>query len=186
MKKTFLKYTLALAILMVPSLASAYDFGLVDSAKIFNQYKVTQKTKATLEQKKAELQKELEARKETVQKIDDDYANTARQLQTTRDAKKDTKALETKLADLRKELAQKSGDLQKFFEESQRSLYVLEEQEMTSLSKDIEGKVDRIIGELAKKNRLKAVFSKNATFWHDNKAVYDMTNDVIKALNTGK
>lgn len=186
MKRSILKYLLAMAIFAAPNLASAYDFGLVDSAQIFNQYKVTQATKATLEQKKAELQKELESRKQSVQKIDDDYTDTAKRLQTTRDAKKDTKALEAKLADLRKELAQKSGDLQKFFEESQRSLYILEEQEMTNLSKNIEGKVDRIIGELAKKNKLKAVFSKNAAFWFDDKAVYDMTNDVIKALNAGK
>lgn len=188
MRKQIINFFVVAALCACPVLASAYEFGVVDTSQIFSKYKVTQKTKETLETKKTELQKDLENRKEDVKKIDDEYVSVAKQLQDLRDSKKDkeAKALETKLADLRKSLAQKSGDLQKFFEESQRALYALEEKEMSGLAKDIEVKVDVIVAEMAKKNKLKAVFAKGTTFWIDEKIVYDMTAEVIKTLNAGK
>jgi Skp family chaperone for outer membrane proteins len=120
MRKQIINFFVVAALCACPVLASAYEFGVVDTSQIFSKYKETQKTKETLETKKTELQKDLENRKEDVKKIDDEYVSVAKQLQDLRDSKKDkeAKTLETKLADLRKSLAQKSGDLQKFFEES--------------------------------------------------------------------
>ena len=125
--------------------ASAYEFGVVDAGQIFNKYAETQKTKKVLEGQKEKLQQDLEARKGEVKKLDDEYVATAKKMQDLRDGKKEkeAQALEPKLTELRKQLAQKSGELQKFFEESQKSLYEMEEKEMGSLSKTLDEKLIR-------------------------------------------
>lgn len=169
-----------------PAIASAYDFGVIDASSVFNKYKETQKTKTMLESKKTALQSDLEKRKAEVKKLDDDYVKLAKETQEARDAKKNVSANEKKLAELRKQLATKQGELQKFFEESQRSLYALEEKEMGSLSKNLDSKVDAVIEKIAKSHKLKAVFEKRSIYWQDKSACKDITDDVVKALNAGK
>ena len=88
--------------------------------------------------------------------------------------------------ELRKQLAQKSGELQKFFEESQKSLYEMEEQQMGSLSKTLDEKVDQVIKQVAQKNNIKAVFEKRFFYWGDEATVKDLTEEVLQALNGGK
>jgi glycosyltransferase involved in cell wall biosynthesis len=81
MRKQIINFFVVAALCACPVLASAYEFGVVDTSQIFSKYKVTQKTKETLETKKTELQKDLENRKEDVKKIDDEYVSVAKQLQ---------------------------------------------------------------------------------------------------------
>lgn len=181
-----IKYLLiAAAVAVCPTIASAYEFGVIDSAKVFKEYKVTKQTKETLEKRKDALQKELEGKKASVKVLDDEYTDMAKKIQDLRSKKKEKEAkdLEAKFSDLRKQMAKASGELQKFFEESQRELYALEEKEMGSVAKDVETKVEKVIQDISKKNKLKAVFAKPTTFWIDEKAVYDMTDEVIKTLN---
>ncbi len=188
MKKQLLKLCLAAGLVASPMVASAYEFGVVDAGQIFNKYTETQKTKKVLEGEKEKLQKDLEARKESVKKLDDEYVSVAKKMQELRDGKKEkeAQALEPKLTELRKELAQKSGELQKFFEDSQKTLYEREEKEMGSLSKNLDEKVDQVIKQVAKKNNIKAVFEKRFFYWGDEQTVKDLTEEVLAALNAGK
>lgn len=188
MKKQLMKLCLAAGIAASPMVASAYEFGVVDAGQIFNKYAETQKTKKVLEGQKEKLQQDLEARKGEVKKLDDEYVATAKKMQDLRDGKKEkeAQALEPKLTELRKQLAQKSGELQKFFEESQKSLYEMEEKEMGSLSKTLDEKVDQVIKQVAQKNNIKAVFEKRFFYWGDEAAVKDLTEEVLQALNAGK
>ncbi|MDD2999438.1 MAG: OmpH family outer membrane protein [Candidatus Riflebacteria bacterium] len=188
MKKQLLRLCLAAGLVASPMIASAFDFGVVDAGQIFNKYTETQKTKKVLEGEKAKLQQELESRKESVKKIDDEYVSTAKKMQELRDAKKEKEAqsLEPKLKDLRQQLAQKSGDLQKYFEESQKTLYDMEEKQMGSLSKALDEKVDAVIKQVAQKHSIKAVFEKRFFYWGDEKVVKDLTEEVLQALNAAK
>ncbi|NCB37647.1 MAG: OmpH family outer membrane protein [Erysipelotrichia bacterium] len=188
MKKQLLRLCLAAGMVASPMIASAFDFGVVDAGQIFNKYTETQKTKKVLEGEKAKLQQELESRKESVKKIDDEYVSTAKKMQELRDAKKEkeAQALEPKLKDLRQQLAQKSGDLQKYFEESQKTLYDMEEKQMGSLSKALDEKVDAVIKQVAQKHSIKAVFEKRFFYWGDEKVVKDLTEEVLQALNAAK
>ena len=133
----------------------------------------------------AALQKELEAKKSSVKVLEEEYTEMAKKIQDLRTKKKEKEAkdLEAKFAELRKQTAKASGELQQFFDKSQQELYALEDKEMGNLAKEIEKKVEKIIQDIAKKNKLKAVFAKPTTFWTDEKAVYDMTDEVIKTLN---
>jgi Skp family chaperone for outer membrane proteins len=108
-------------------------------------------------------------------------------MQDLRDGKKEkeAQALEPKLTELRKQLAQKSGELQKFFEDSQKSLYEMEEKEMGSLSKALDERVDQVIKQVAQKNNIKAVFEKRFFYWGDEATVKDITEEVLQALNAG-
>jgi Skp family chaperone for outer membrane proteins len=185
MKKHFLKLALAAGLAVSPMMAFAAEFGVVDAAKIFNKYSETQKTKQVLESEKAKLQKELEAKKLAVKKLDDDYVATAKKMQDLRDAKKESeaRALESKLKDLRQKLAKETGELQKFFEESQKRLYQMEEKEMGDLSKSLDERVDKVIKQVAVKHKIKAVFEKRFFYYGDDKAVIDITDEVLAALN---
>lgn len=169
-----------------PMIASAADFGVIDAAQVFNKYNETQKTKTMLESKKASLQADLEKKKAEVKKLDDEYVKLAKETQELRDKKKDVSSNEKKLTDLRKNLAVKQADLQKFFETSQKSLYELEEKEMGSLSKNLDSKVDAVIEKISKNYKLKAVFEKRSIYWQDPSACKDITEEVIKSLNSGK
>lgn len=169
-----------------PMVASAFDFGVIDAAQVFNKYNETQKTKTMLESKKASLQADLEKKKAEVKKLDDEYVKLAKETQELRDKKKDVSSNEKKLTDLRKNLAVKQADLQKFFETSQKSLYELEEKEMGSLSKNLDSKVDAVIEKISKNYKLKAVFEKRSIYWQDSSACKDITEEVIKSLNSGK
>ena len=60
MRKQIINFFVVAALCACPVLASAYEFGVVDTSQIFSKYKETQKTKETLETKKTELQKDLE------------------------------------------------------------------------------------------------------------------------------
>ncbi|GAB4274059.1 MAG: hypothetical protein Kow0029_14190 [Candidatus Rifleibacteriota bacterium] len=186
MKKTILKLVFAAGLIACPMIASAYEFGVVDAAKIFNKYKETQKTKKALESHKEKLQNELENRKKQVKKLDDEYVATAKQMQELRDAKKEAEAkkLEAKLKDLRQKLAKDTGELQKFFEESQKKLYEMEEKEMGSLSKSLDERVDKVIKQVATKNKIKAVFEKRFFYYGDEKVVKDITDEVLAELNS--
>ncbi len=188
MKKQLLKLCLAAGLVATPMVAGAYEFGVVDAGQIFNKYSETQKTKKVLEGEKEKLQKDLEAKKGAVKQLDDEYVSVAKKMQELRDGKKEKEAaaLEPKLTELRKQLAQKSGELQKFFEESQKSLYEMEEKEMGSLSKNLDDKVDQVIKQVAQKNNIKAVFEKRFFYWGDEQTVKDLTEEVLQALNAGK
>jgi len=185
MKKHFLKLCLAAGLVASPMVASAFEFGVVDAGQIFNKYNETQKTKQVLEGQKEKLQKELESRKSEVQKLDDEYLNTAKRMQELRDGKKekDAQALEPKLKDLRQKLAQKQSELQKFFEESQKALYEMEEKEMGALSKNLDERVDTVIKQIAQKYKIKAVFEKRFIYYNDEASAKDLTAEVLQALN---
>jgi len=108
-------------------------------------------------------------------------------MQELRDAKKekDAQALEPKLKDLRQQLAQKQSELQKFFEESQKALYEMEEKEMGNLSKNLDERVDTVIKQIAQKHKIKAVFEKRFFYYGEESIVKDITEEVLQALNTG-
>ncbi len=186
MRKSIARILLIAGLISCPIIASAADFGIIDAAQVFNKYSETQKTKTMLENKKASLQSELEKRKAEVKTLNDKYVELAKDTQKKRDAKKDVTANEKQMVDLRKQLAAKEGELQKFFEESQKGLYALEEKEMGALSKNLDSKVDTVIGKIAKNYKLKAVFEKRSVYWQDKTACKDITDEVIKALNGGK
>lgn len=188
MKKQILKLVLAAGLFVSPIVASAAEFGIVDAAKIFNKYNETQKTKQVLESQKEKLQKELESKKAAVQKLDEEYVSTAKKMQEFRDAKKEADAskLEIKLKDLRQQLAKETGELEKFFKESQQRLYEMEEKEMGALSKALDDRVDTVIKQIATKHKMKAVFEKRFFYYGDEKAVKDITDEVLAALNKGK
>lgn len=186
MRKEIAKFLLIAGLVACPVLASAAEFGIIDAGQIFNKYNETQKTKTMLENKKATLQKELEKRKAEVKELNDKYIELAKDTQKKRDAKKDVSANEKQMTELRGKLATKEGELQKFFEESQKSLYALEEKEMGALSKNLDAKVDVVIEKIAKNYKLKAVFERRGVYWQDKTACKDITDEVIKALNSGK
>lgn len=186
MKKQLLKICLAVGLIASPMTAFAFEFGVVDAGQIFNKYSETQKTKKVLEGQKEKLQRDLESRKAEVQKLDDDYLNTAKRMQEFRDAKKekDAQALEPKLKNIRQQLAQKQSELQKFFEDSQKALYEMEEKEMGSLSKNLDERVDSVIKQIALKHKIKAVFEKRFFYYGEEATVKDITDEVLQALNT--
>jgi len=186
MKKHLLKLCLAAGLVASPMVAFAFEFGVVDAGQIFNKYSETQKTKKVLEGQKEKLQKELESRKGEVQKLDDEYLSTAKRMQELRDAKKDkeAQALEPKLKDIRQQLAQKQSELQKFFEDSQKALYEMEEKEMGTLSKNLDERVDTVIKQVAQKHKIKAVFEKRFFYYGEESIVKDITEEVLQALNT--
>lgn len=186
MKKKLLRLALVAGLFASPVAASAFEFGVVDASQIFNKYAETQKTKKYLESEKAKLQKDLEEKKAEVKRLDDKYMSIAKKLQGLRDAKKEkqARALEPKLKKLRQQLSQKTAGLQKFFENSQKHLYKLENKEMGSLSKTLDKKVDKTIKVIAKRYKLKAVFEKKFFYYGDKKTVKDITEEVLKSLNT--
>jgi Skp family chaperone for outer membrane proteins len=188
MKKQILKLAVAAGLFISPMMAFAAEFGVVDAAKIFNKYNETQKTKKVLESEKEKLQNDLEARKGAVKKLDDEYVATAKKMQELRDAKKESEAvkLEAKLKDLRQKLAKETGDLQKFFEDSQKRLYDMEEKEMGSLSKVLDERVDAVIKQIATKHKIKAVFEKRFFYYGDEAVVKDITDEVLETLNKSK
>lgn len=188
MKKQLLKICIAAGLVACPMIASAFEFGVVDAGQIFNKYSETQKTKKVLESQKEKLQVELEKRKGDVKKLDDEYLATAKKMQELRDGKKekDAAALEPKLRDLRQKLSQQTSELQKFFEDSQKNLYEMEEKEMGSLSKNLDEKVDQVIKQIALKHKIKAVFEKRFFYYGDDKIVKDITEEVLQALNQSK
>ena len=186
MRKSIVKLLLIAGLISCPLMVSAAEFGIIDSAQVFNKYNETQKTKNMLESKKATLQTELEKRKKEVEALDTKYVELAKETQKKRDAKKDVTANEKQIAELRKQLATKQGELRKFFDESQKSLYELEEKEMGKLSKNLDTKVDAVIGKIAKNYKLKGVFEKRNIYWQDSTSFKDITDEVIKSLNSGK
>jgi Skp family chaperone for outer membrane proteins len=185
MKKQLLKVCLAAGLVASPMIACAYEFGVVDAGQIFNKYTETQKTKKVLEGQKEKLQTELESRKQSVKKLDDEYLGIAKKMQELRDAKKEKEALalEPKLKELRQQLSQKTSELQKFFEDSQKNLYEMEEKEMGSLSKNLDEKVDLVIKQIAQKHSSKAGFEQRFFYYGDDKTVKDITDEVLQALN---
>lgn len=186
MRKNIAKLLIIAGLLACPMIVSAAEFGIIDAAQIFNKYNETQKTKNLLESKKAALQKKLEEKKEEVKKLNDKYVELAKDTQKKRDQKKDVSANEKQMSDIRKQLTTKESELQKFFQDSQRDLYAMEDKEMGNLSKNLDSKVDAIIDKIAKSNKLKAVFEKRSVYWQDKSACKDITDEVIKALNSGK
>ena len=54
---------------------------------------------------------------------------------------------------------------------------------MGNLSKNLDAKVDTVIGKIAKNYKLKGVFEKRSIYWQDKTAFKDITDEVIKALN---
>lgn len=186
MKKNLVLGFLMAGLLSCPFMASAAEFGIIDSAQIFSKYNETQKTKNMLESKKASLQSELEKKKAEIKKLEDKNLELAKDIQKKRDAKKDVSGIEKQLAEIRKELVAKGGELQKFYEESQKNLYALEEKELGTLSKNLDAKVDTVLDKIAKKYKLKAVLEKRGVYWKDAKVFQDITDEVVKALNSSK
>lgn len=184
--RNIVKMFILAGLVACPMMASAFDFGVIDAAQVFNKYNETQKTKNMLESKKSTLQADLELKKNEVKKLDEEYVKLAKATQELRDKKKDVSANEKKMTELRKSLAVKQAELQKFFETSQKDLYAMEEKEMSALSKNLESKVDTVIGKIAKNYKLKAVFEKRGIYWQDTSACKDITEEVIKSLNSGK
>jgi Skp family chaperone for outer membrane proteins len=166
-----------------PSDALAMKFGTIDAAKLFSKYSETQKTKSYLESEKTKLQKELDTRKKTVADLDGKYVETAKKLQALRDGKKEAeaKALEGQLKTQREALANASSELEKFFQESQKRLYEIEEQKMGDLSKNLDTKVDQVIQKVATSKGFEAVFEKRFCYFGGE----DITEEVIGILNVG-
>lgn len=185
MKKLLLQLGLAAALVALPSAcaAAAMNFGYVDAGKLFAKYSETQKTKSYLESEKSKLQKDLDVRKKQVSDLDAKYVAIAKKMQDLRDSKKEAeaKALEPQLRAQREALANSNSELQKFFEESQKRLYELEEEKMGGLSKTLDDKVDAVITQIAKSKNLEAVFEKRFCYFGG----VDITEDVLAALNGG-
>lgn len=181
MKKIITHILLAMTLLYVPATASAFQFGYVDAAKIFSMYSETQKTKNILESEKAKLQKELDTKKQQLSEMDNKYVETAKKIQDLRDSKKEEEArkLENQLKTQRESLANANMELQKFFEESQKRLYEMEEEKMGTLSKDLDEVVDAVIQQIAAQKKLEAVFEKRFCYFGG----MDITDEVISALN---
>ena len=167
----------------VPSEALAMKFGTIDAAKLFSKYTETQKTKSYLESEKTKLQQELDTRKKTVADLDGKYVETAKKLQALRDGKKEAeaKALEAQLKGQREALANASAGLEKFFQESQKRLYDIEEKKMGDLSKNLDEKVDQVIQKVAAGKGFEAVFEKRFCYFGGE----DITEEVIRILNSG-
>ena len=185
MRKSIVKLLLIAGLISCPLMVSAAEFGIIDSAQVFNKYNETQKTKTMLENKKATLQSELEKRKKEVEDLDNKYVELAKETQKKRDAKKDVTANEKQIAELRKQLATKQGELRKFFDDSQKSLYELEEKEMGKLSKNLDTKVDAVIGKIAKNYKLKGVFEKRNIYFYVNKCGFHIV-EIYKEQNQDK
>ena len=160
------------------------NFGFVDAGKLFNKYNETQKTKTVLEGEKVKLQQTLDAKKKEVADLDAKYAETAKKIMALRDGKKekDAAALEPTLRSQREALANADNELKKFFEESQKRLYELEEEKMGSLSKVLDEKVDSVIKRVATAKNLEAVFEKRFCYFGG----LDITDEVLAALNAEK
>ncbi len=175
---------LILVLVFAGSTAFAFQFGYVDAAKIFAKYTETQKTKALLESEKAKLQKQLDAKKNELTDLNTKYMQTAKKIQDLRDAKKEAEAkkLEPQLKAEREALANANSEIQKFFEESQKRLYELEDEKMGSLSKTLDDTVDVVIKKIAAAKGLEAVFEKRFCYFGGT----DITDDVLAELNKGK
>ncbi|MBF0543773.1 MAG: OmpH family outer membrane protein [Candidatus Riflebacteria bacterium] len=167
-----------------PTASFCFSFGYIDAAKVFAKYSETQKTKSYLESEKSKLQEVLDSKKKAVADLDAKYLETAKKLQALRDAKKDkeVEALEPTLKTQREELANANAELQKFFEESQKKLYEVEEEKMGSLSKFLDEKMDPIIQQIAQAKSLEAVFEKRFCYFGG----VDITEEVLATLNTLK
>ena len=183
MKKLAVLICTILSYCLFPSIAGAFDFGYVDAAKIFSMYSETQKTKSFLEQEKAKLQVDLDKRKKSLEDLDSKYVDTAKKIQEHRDARREGEArkLENQLKTQRDQLANANMELQKFFEESQRKLYELEEDKMSNLSRTLDEVVDKVIQRIAAQKKLQAVFEKRFCYFGGQ----DITDEVIAALNAG-
>lgn len=175
---------LVLALLCCPLFAGAFQFGTVDAAKLFAEYSETQKTKAYLESEKGKLQQTLDVKKKALAELDDSYLATAKKIQELRDAKKEAEArkLEEQLKGQREKLVEAKTDMEKFYAESQRHLYEIEEKQMGSLSKDLDEQVDRVIQQIAAQKQLEAVFEKRFCY----QGGIDITEAVIAALNAAR
>lgn len=158
-----------------------FQFGYIDAAKVFAKYSETQKTRQILESEKEKLQKQLDKKKEEVAQLNAKYVETAKKLQQLRDAKKENEAkkLEAQLKAEREALANANSELQKFFEESQKKLYALEDEKMGSLLNLLGEKVEKIIEKIAKAKKLDAIFEKKVCFYGG----IDITDEIIEELN---
>ncbi|MBF0498514.1 MAG: OmpH family outer membrane protein [Candidatus Riflebacteria bacterium] len=184
MKKHVAYFGVVAGLLIMPAIASAFSFGYVDAGKLFNKYNETQKTKSILEGEKGKLQQTLDAKKKEVADLDEKYAETAKKIMGLRDAKKEKEAaaLEPTLKTQREALANADNELKKFFEDSQKRLYELEEEKMGSLSKVLDEKVDEVIKRVAASKSLEAVFEKRFCYFGG----VDITEDVLSILNAEK
>lgn len=184
MKMTKISLLLACAVLCCPVFAVAFNFGTVDAAKLFSEYSETQRTKAYLEGEKGKLQQTLDAKKKVLEDLDNRYLATAKRIQELRDSKKEAEArkLEDQLRDQREKLVEAKTDMEKFFSESQRHLYEVEEKQMGSLSKDLDEQVDRVIQQVAAEQKLDAVFEKRFCY----QGGKDITDLVISRLNAAR
>ncbi|MBF0408303.1 MAG: OmpH family outer membrane protein [Candidatus Riflebacteria bacterium] len=181
-RRSYFLPVMAALFLACPVVSYCMEFGYIDAAKVFSKYSETQKTKNYLESEKAKLQVVLDTKKKSLAELDSKYIDTAKKLQALRDGKKEkeAQALEGKLKAQREELANANADLQKFFEESQKRLYQIEEEKMGSLSKFLDEKMDQIIQQVAKSKNLEAVFEKRFCYFGGT----DITEEVLAALNT--
>lgn len=188
MKKVFVSVAVMCA-MFAAGPVFAFNFGLVDASKVFAKFNETQKTKSLLEGEKTKMQQQLDAKKKDVADADAKYLDLAKKIQTLRDQKKEAeaKAMEGQLKAQREALANANSELQKFFEESQKRLYDLEEEKMGNLSKALDEKVDAVIKKIAVAKGLEAVFEKRMCYFPGDDAAkkIDITEDVIAALNAG-
>jgi len=168
-------------LMFTTSASFALNFGYVDAAKIFAKYSETQKTKDYLETEKAKLQKTLDAKKTELTDLNTKYMQTAKKIQDLRDAKKEAEAkkFEPQLKAEREALANANSGIQKFFEDSQKRLYELEDEKMGTLSKHLDETVDNVIKKIAAGKSLEAVFEKRFCYYGG----IDITEDVLAELN---
>ncbi|OIP21495.1 hypothetical protein AUK22_11555 [bacterium CG2_30_54_10] len=177
-----IRFGIISTLLMFTTSASfALNFGYVDAAKIFAKYSETQKTKDYLETEKAKLQKTLDAKKTELTDLNTKYMQTAKKIQDLRDAKKEAEAkkFEPQLKAEREALANANSGIQKFFEDSQKRLYELEDEKMGTLSKHLDETVDNVIKKIAAGKSLEAVFEKRFCYYGG----IDITEDVLAELN---
>lgn len=173
--------TFAVMLCFVASASFALQFGYVDAAKIFAKYTETQKTKDYLESEKAKLQKTLDSKKNELTDLNTKYMQTAKKIQDLRDAKKEAEAkkLEPQLKAEREALANANSEIQKYFEESQKRLYEMEDEKMGNLSKHLDETVDNVIKKIATGKGLEAVFEKRFCYFGG----VDITEEVLTELN---
>lgn len=185
MKRTMFTAAVLATIIFVQPALYAFDFGTIDAAKVFSNYSETIKTKNHLEGEKVKLQKELDEKTQTLKKLDDQYLSVAKRIQDFRLSKKEkeAQALEGTLAKLREEISKKNSETKEFFETSQKALYELENNKMNDLSKKLDTNVEKVVAQLARKYKLKAVLEKRNFYWSDKDAVKDLTDEVLANIN---
>lgn len=155
----FLTFTF---IMEIPVFAEV-KFGYVDFVRVFNNYKKTVKVEEGLEKKGEKKQKERDELVAKIRKLKDEIELLSDE------AKKDKK----------EEFDKKVKELQEFTSKSSKELL----KEKDDAAREIIEEFDKVVKELGKKEDYTFIFDQR-TILYGGKA-YDLTDEVLKALNKG-